>query len=231
MVAPPQGLNPNAIYKGPTPQLTAAEMTSLHDKEARYAAWLSAQQFIHHPYSVTPYCIINPSGGCSALLWEVSGGGEYVQEPWNQPNWCAPGAATAVELHWNYNVVMNASPSDGYTGGQAWMDFFALHYGFWYGSTYRYGVMDGQGANEWVVKTALNAYNNNTYYNIVNTSSTSDLVGKTKYDISVDGRPVDYFANAQYLPEWHVSYQINHSIEVYALDQKGNYAQYNVDQI
>lgn len=121
-----------------------------------------------------------------------------------------------------------------YSGGQGWMAWFAVDIGFWNGSTYRNGVMDQpyyNGANEYVVSNALDSLTSN-YYHVVNTTSTADLVSKTKYDITVDGRPLDYFANAQYLPNWSgVGSQLNHSIEVYGMTQSSGSPDYGSDVI
>jgi hypothetical protein len=48
--------------------------------------------------------------------------------------------------------------------------------------------------------------------------------------MGVDGRPLDYFANAQYLTKWRnqgVTGQLNHSIEVYWFDNSTY--NYNID--
>ena len=240
------GSNPNAVYKGPDPVLSPEQQAALQQKLDKYAEWLANQQAGKVTSgAVQPYCLIGPSGQC-INYYQVAGGGEYIQEPYDEPNWCAPGAATAVYMHWNYNAVVNHGsetvPRDyhtgggtaTYSGGQGWMAWFAVHIGFTtYGGTFRNGVMDQpyyNGANEYVVAAALDTLTSN-YYHIVTTTSTSDMVGKTKYDITVDGRPLDFFVNAQFLPNWHdVGGQLNHSIEVYALGQSVP-ANYTVDPI
>ncbi|HEV2236640.1 MAG TPA: hypothetical protein VGR57_08270, partial [Ktedonobacterales bacterium] len=73
--------------------------------------------------------------------------------------------------------------------------------------------------------------NGNGYYAIYQTTSTGDMVNRIKSDTNLDNHPLDFLANAQFLPEWNVGYVINHSIMVYAVDQAGPYANYGVDQV
>jgi hypothetical protein len=218
----------------------------IQQKNDRYNQWLAAQRNGQiAPNIIGPDCPVGDNGRCY-YIYQVSGGGEWFQEPYDEPNWCAPGAATNVYIHWNYNAVANHGsvtvPRDYHTGGgnatysgaQGWMAWFAVDIAFSYNGSTRYGVMDQpyyNGANEYVVATALDTLTSN-YYHVVNTTSTADLVSKTKYDITVDGRPLDYFANAEYLPNWHnVTSTLNHSIEVYGMTQSYGSPDYNSDVI
>jgi hypothetical protein len=243
------GSSPNAIYKAQDSILTPDQQAAVQQKNARYSQWLATQgqgQGLSRAGAVSPFCIVGDNGRCFTT-YEVSGGGEWYQEPYDEPNWCAPGAAANVYLHWNYNAVANHSsvsvPRDYHTGGgtatylgaQGWMAWFAVNVGFSdRHGVWRTGVMDTpyyNGADEVNVANALDTLTSN-YYHVVNTTSVSDLVGKTKYDITVDGRPLDYFANAQFLPNWHnVGGQLNHSIEVYGMTQSVGGADYSSDYI
>ncbi len=230
------GAGQNPILSANTGKLlrpkTPAEVQREKDKEALVAAWVArTHNGMTLPAttnaSVTPDCVVNPdTGQCVVYVTGGSVGGQYIQEPYDEPNWCGPSSATAVMLHWNYNAVVNFGSvtvpnnantgSETYSGSQGYMAWLANK--IWIPADNHYGVSYVPYANGspigWL-KDGLNVATGTSYY-IVHTSSTAaDMEGNVEYDISHDGHPMIYLANAEYLPEWTVNYTVNHYVEGY----------------
>jgi hypothetical protein len=212
--------------------LTSAEIQREREKQAEVTAWLAQT---HHgmvlPTSANTtfsrYCLVDPDTNQCVIFTSHSLGGMYTQEPYDEPNWCGPSSATAVMMHWNYNGVVNTGNKtvrnnantgyETYSGAQGYMAWIANlmyisadnHYGVSY-------VPYSNGAPIGWLKDGLNVATGTNYY-IVVTSSTkaADMEGNVEYDISHDGHPMVYLANARYLPEWNVSYTVNHYVEGY----------------
>lgn len=212
--------------------LTPAEIQRERQKAAAVAAWVaSTHNGLDLPASANTtfsrYCVLDPDTNQCVTFTSHSLGGMYTQEPYDEPNWCGPSSATAVMMHWNYNAVVNTGSKtvrnnantgyETYSGAQGYMAWVANlmyisvdnHYGVSY-------VPYANGAPIGWLKDGLNVATGTSYY-IVVTSSTkaADMQGNVEYDISHDGHPMVYLANARYLPEWNVSYTVNHYVEGY----------------
>src|SRR5487761_2442719 len=232
---------PTGGYVG-GPPLSVAQQHQIANKEVAVSAWLAASSAyspsaINHSVSVqtsrntvSRYCVVNPSTGQCTYWVTVSLGGAWTTEPHDQPNWCGPGAATAVAAHWNNSAVVNhssvwvtADPSWG--GGQvelynaqAWMGWFAQHL-----YVDRQSGVEPSGttaASTGVMRDGLNsALSTGGYYITLGSSNIpqeSNLYGNATYDIGHDGHPMIFLVDAIYLQEWpYKTWPINHYIEGY----------------
>jgi len=209
---------------------TVAELRRVAQKEALVKAWSvqshSGGSTGAAAYIVSPNCVIDPDTGKCVTLTVHSLGGEFTQEPYDEPNWCGPSAATAVMMHWNYNQVIGFGTvtvrndgntgNESYSGAQGFMAWMANL--IWIPADNRNGVSEvpysGGSPIGWL-KDGLNVAVGTNYY-VVHTSTTAaDMQANVEYDISHDGHPMIYLADAQYLPEWTVSYPVYHYVEGY----------------
>jgi hypothetical protein len=245
------GGQPRGGYVG-GPPLTAQQQRQLATKEAAVAKWVangSAYNLtaikrgvsVTQASNITRKCISDPNTGNCATWITVSVGGQYTIEPSQEPNWCGPGAGTAVALHWNANSVNNhasvtvhADPNAPWygawitlSGAQAWMGDFAQQY--YVDNQYGVEPYPSTGASTGVMRDALNnSLGTGGYYiTLGNASITqeSNLYGNATYDIGHDGHPMIFLVDAAFLQEWpYQSTPINHYIEGYAY---GYWSDYN----
>lgn len=221
------------------PPLTAEQQRQVDAKEAAVAKWVasgsaySLSALKHgvntdHVNVITPDCVTDPYTGNCAQWIVVSVGGQYTQEPAQEVNWCGPGAATAVALHWISSTVNNhaafgvrADNGSYYWlyNAQAWMGDFAQAY-----------YVDGQyGVQPWpstasytnIMRDAMNSsMGTGGYYVTVGADKIvyeSDLYGNATYDISHDGHPMIFLVDASYLQEWpYQDNSVNHYVMGYA---------------
>lgn len=210
-------------------------------KEAAVSKWMASGSAysvaaIKHGVSVTrthvvtPDCVTDPGTGNCATWITVSVGGQYTIEPQQEPNWCGPGAATAVAMHWISSTVSNHAPvsvredpswGGGWitlSGAQAWMGYFAQKQS-----------VDGQtgvepypqtAAYTGVMRDAMNNEFASGYYLTLGSSSIpheSNLYGNVTYDIGHDGHPMIFLVDASFLQEWpYQGNPVNHYIMGYA---------------
>lgn len=170
-------------------------------------------------------------------------GGSYIGEP--DPttfpsgyvgNWCGPASGTNVMLHWDSNQVYNHSAvtvlsdprvNTTYTGGLAWMAWFADQiwlptYGQSGVSTYNLsgtGSPYRGGANPNVLAYGLNQvvvpiYGRNYYYS-TNENAESTMWNDVTFDVGNDRRPVVYDTETNYLAGWNSGLNIGHFVEGY----------------
>lgn len=219
-----------------TPQQIALNMQRAQQKDATARAWMAKQanggQSVTRD-GVTRQCVTDPNGHC--IYWEeidVSGGGEWVQEPYYEPNWCGPSSVTDVMMHWNLGAVQNygsiSVPNNSassrndyahystYSGSQGYMAWIAA--GIYLPQTGGTGISNIPYANGAPAAWLLDGMNDATgtsYYIIHNPTNPDDMMGNVEYDVSHDDHPTIYLANAQWLPEWSVSSRLDHYVEGY----------------
>lgn len=214
--------------------MTTAEQTGLAKKQVRVQAWLRALK-LRNILCYKGECYSSADLGGQYIAEPGPDSGFSSNQVIG--NWCGPASGTNVILHWNANAVNNhaavAAYSDKWTwttyyGGQAYMAWFATQiplssYGrngvSIYQSSDKSKSPYWQGAYTDVLTYGLNQVVKpiwgSDYYSMTAVYNQNDMSHDAQFDLAIDGNPVIYNSNTNYLTGWNSNLNIGHFVEGY----------------